>query len=388
MFGLGKKEKKEPVVNVAPGELSAAIKEALGKVQDPDMQRELAALGSVREVNATAEKVTVALELHSHQPPHRAELETSVRETIAQYAPNAEVALTVTASIRAAGGGAWNKQGVTGVRNVILVGSGKGGVGKSTVASNIAVALAQDGAKVGLLDADIYGPSIPMMFGLAGNVRVSSKDGKTMEPLDRHGLKLMSIGFLTDPDTPMVWRGPMVANACMQLFKDVGWAPLDYLIVDLPPGTGDIQLSLSQQIAVAGAVLVSTPQDVAVADVRRAQAMFEKVGIGTLGLVENMSFFVCDGCNKRHEIFDSKGEKNATRLGVPYLGGLPLETPVRQGGDEGTPVVLRNPSSAAARAFVEIARTVALHVARAAVDSPREEPPPPPGQNPLLRVMG
>ncbi len=391
MFGFGKDKKKDGSAGTGtpPEKLQEALAADLAKVMDPDMKRELQSLGAIRDLKATPEEVSFTLELHLHNPPHLTQLQEELKKVIARHAPDAKANITMAGNVRAAGGGAWNKVGVPGVKNVILVGSGKGGVGKSTVASNLAVALAKDGAAVGLLDADIYGPSLPTMFGLNNGTRPTSKDGKTMEPLDRYGVKLISIGFLTDANTPMVWRGPMVASACMQLFKDVNWAPLDYLVVDLPPGTGDIQLSLSQQIAVAGAVLVTTPQDVALADVVRAKSMFDKVGIPTLGLVENMSFFVCDGCNKRHEIFDSGGQRNADRLSVPFLGALPLETPVRQGGDEGTPVVVRNPSSAAAVGLREVAQQVALRIALLAVDAPREEPPPPkePGKNPLLRVM-
>lgn len=389
MFGFGKK--KEDGGTPPSGPLLDTLQQALGAIEDPTLRRTLKALGALTKLEATPENVRLDLELHMWSHPGRAQLEESIRKVITEHAPNARADIHVSANVRAAGGGNWNKQGVTGVKNVILVASGKGGVGKSTVASNLAVALAKDGAQVGLLDADIYGPSVPTMFGLAGGVRPGSPDGKHIEPLNRYGLKLMSIGFLVDTDTPMVWRGPMIASACMQLFNDVLWSPLDYLVVDLPPGTGDIQLTISQKVAVAGTVVVSTPQDVALADVVRAKAMFDKVGIPTLGLVENMSFFVCDGCSKRHEIFDHGGaERSAKRLDIPFLGALPIELGVRQGGDEGTPVYLRNPQSEAAKCFKDIAAQVASRIAEMAVDSPREEPPPPappPGKNPLLRVI-
>ncbi|MEW5848444.1 MAG: iron-sulfur cluster carrier protein ApbC [Myxococcota bacterium] len=391
MFGFGKDKKNESrgAAAVSAEALPEALRNALGKIMDPALGRDLQSLGAIRDLNATPEKVAVTVELHAHSHPARDQIEQEVKKAVSALAPDAKVEVKMTAHVRAAGGALWNKQGVRGVKNIILVASGKGGVGKSTVASNLAVALSRDGAQVGLLDADVYGPSIPTMFGLTGGVRPSSNDGKTMEPLTRHGLKLISIGFLVDANTPMVWRGPMIASACMQLFNDVAWAPLDYLVVDLPPGTGDIQLTISQKVAVAGAVVVSTPQDVALADVIRAKAMFDKVGIPTLGLVENMSFFICDKCDKRHEIFDTGGaRRSAERLEVPFLGALPIEIPVRQGGDEGTPVVVRNPESEAAKAMRNVAAEVAIKVAQLAADAPREEPPPPATKSPLLKVLG
>lgn len=385
MFGIGKDRKNGSSSH--EGTLEEALTPALGRIQDPDLKRDLAALGAIRDLSASPQKVSMTLELALHSHPHKADLEAEVRKVIAEHAPQASVDIKVTANVRAAGGGVWGKDALPGVQNVILVASGKGGVGKSTVASNLAVALAQDGAKVGLLDADIYGPSIPTMFGVHDGV-TPGPDGNTMVPVERFGLKVMSIGFMVDTSTPMVWRGPMIAGACLQLFNQVAWAPLDYLIVDLPPGTGDIQLSISQKVAVAGAVIVSTPQDVALADVVRAKVMFDKVSIPSLGVIENMSWFICDGCNKRHDIFATGGAKRSgEKLGVPFLGALPLETDVRVGGDAGTPVVLSKPDSAAAKALKQAAQQVALAVAALAVDSPRQEPEPPARKSPLLRVL-
>lgn len=247
------------------------------------------------------------------------------------------------------------------IRNLVLVASGKGGVGKSTVAANVALAIAKTGAKTGLLDADVYGPSIPTMLGEAEPPK--SRDGKSIEPIERHGMKLMSMGYMVDPDTAMIWRGPMLAGAVTQFVNDVTWGELDYLILDLPPGTGDIQLTLAQQFKVTGAMLVTTPQSVALADVVRAKSMFDKVRIQTLGLVENMSYFVCPGCNERHEIFShGGGERTATELDIPFLGRIPIETGVREASDSGTPVVASSPESESAMALESVARALVTQV--------------------------
>ena len=233
------------------------------------------------------------------------------------------------------------------VRNIIAVGSGKGGVGKSTVAVNLALALAAEGASVGVLDADIYGPSVPMMLGLSG--RPDSPDGKSIEPMRAHGLQAMSIGLLVDQDTPMIWRGPMATSALTQLLGETRWEALDYLVVDLPPGTGDIQLTMAQKIPVAGAVIVTTPQDIATLDARKALKMFEKLGIAVLGLVENMAVHVCSNCGHTEHVFgEGGGERMAAQYGVPLLGSLPLDAAIREQGDAGVPVVAARPDSSVA----------------------------------------
>jgi len=254
------------------------------------------------------------------------------------------------------------------VRNLIAIGSGKGGVGKSTTAVNLALALAGEGARVGVLDADIYGPSIPTMLGLSG--RPDSPDGKTIEPMQAHGVEAMSIGLLVDQDTPMIWRGPMATSALTQLLGETRWGhalegDLDYLIVDLPPGTGDIQLTLAQKIPVAGAVIVTTPQDVATLDARKALKMFEKVNVPVLGLVENMAVHVCSNCGHAEHIFgDGGGKCMAEQYGVPLLGSLPLEIAIREQGDAGSPVVAAAPASAAAAAYRATALRMAIELAR------------------------
>jgi ATP-binding protein involved in chromosome partitioning len=243
------------------------------------------------------------------------------------------------------------------VRNIVAVGSGKGGVGKSTTAVNLALALAAEGLAVGVLDADVYGPSIPIMLGLSG--RPDSPDGKTIEPMRAHGVEAMSIGLLVDQDAPMIWRGPMATSALTQLLTETRWGDLDVLVVDLPPGTGDIQLTMAQKIPVAGAVVVTTPQDVATLDARKALKMFEKLGIAVLGLVENMAVHVCSNCGHAEHVF---GEGGAARMseqyGVPVLGSLPLQIDIREQGDAGMPIVAAQPQSAAAQAYREVARAL------------------------------
>ena len=254
-----------------------------------------------------------------------------------------------------------------GIKNIVVVASGKGGVGKSTTAVNLALALAAEGASVGMLDADIYGPSQPMMLGVSG--RPDSTDGKTLEPLEAHGIQVMSIGFLIDTDTPMVWRGPMVTQALQQLLFDTNWRDLDYLVIDMPPGTGDIQLTLSQKVPVTGAVIVTTPQEIAVLDARRGLKMFEKVGIPIVGVVENMSTHLCSNCGHVEPIFGEGGGRAMCRdYDVPFLGALPLDSKIRAQADGGQPTVIAHPDGAVAATYREIARKVAVSIARKSED--------------------
>ncbi len=254
-----------------------------------------------------------------------------------------------------------------GVKNIVAVASGKGGVGKSTTAVNLALALAAEGAQVGLLDADIYGPSMPIMMGVSG--RPESLDGQNMEPLENYGVQVMSIGFLVDPDEAMIWRGPMATQALDQLLRQTSWKELDYLIVDMPPGTGDIQLSLSQRVPMTGAVIVTTPQDIALADAKKGVAMFEKVGVPILGLVENMAVHVCSNCGHVEHIFGAEGGKRyAAQKGIDYLGALPLSLAIREQADSGRPSVIADPDGEAARSYKAIARQVAIRIAAKAKD--------------------
>ncbi len=256
---------------------------------------------------------------------------------------------------------------VPGVKNIIAIASGKGGVGKSTTAVNLALALAAEGAAVGVLDADIYGPSQPTMLGITG--RPESNDGKTLEPLEAWGLQAMSIGFLIDVDTPMVWRGPMVTQALEQLLTDTNWRDLDYLIVDMPPGTGDIQLTLSQKVPVTGAVIVTTPQDIALLDARKGLKMFEKVGVPIVGIVENMSIHICSKCGHAEHIFGEGGAKKmCADYNVPFLGALPLDIRIREQVDSGRPTVIADPDGPIAGIYREIARKTAVFVAQKAED--------------------
>ena len=253
------------------------------------------------------------------------------------------------------------------IKNVVAVASGKGGVGKSTTAVNLALALAAEGAKVGILDADIYGPSQPMMMGIEG--RPESADGKTMEPMENYGVQVMSIGFLVDTDNPMIWRGPMATQALEQLLRQTHWGDLDYLIVDMPPGTGDIQLTLSQRVPLTGAVIVTTPQDIALLDAKRGLKMFEKVGVPILGLVENMAVHVCSNCGHVEHIFGADGGKNmAAEFGVDYLGALPLSMAIREQADAGRPTVVSDPDSEVAAIYKTVARQVAVKIAAKSKD--------------------
>ncbi len=256
---------------------------------------------------------------------------------------------------------------IPGVKNIIAVASGKGGVGKSTTAVNLALALAAEGATVAMLDADIYGPSQPMMLGIHG--RPESRDGKSLEPLEGHGLQAMSIGFLIDPDTPMVWRGPMVTQALEQLLNDTRWREVDYLVVDMPPGTGDVQLTLAQRVPVTGAVIVTTPQDIALIDARKGLKMFEKVGIPIIGVVENMSIHICSQCGHEERIFgEGGGERMCKDYGVEFLGALPLDIRIREETDSGKPTVVAAPDSRIAEIYRGIARRVAVKIGESAVD--------------------
>lgn len=341
---------------------------ALKKVNDPELKRDLVTLGMVKELAVEGGVVKVNVELTTPACPLRETIRKDV-ESALRAAGAVGVEVTFGARVRSAPGA---DQGslTPGVKNIILVGAGKGGVGKSTVAINIAVGLAQSGARVGILDADVYGPSIPILTGITD--KPTSTDGQKLKPFRAHGLEVMSIGFLVDPEQPLIWRGPMVTGALIQLLRDVEWGELDYLVLDLPPGTGDVPLSLAQNVKAAGVVLVSTPQDVALADVIRAKLMFDKVSIPVLGIVENMSSFVCPHCRQETAIFDHGGvRKAAEKMGIRFLGEIPIDLAIRQGGDQGVPIVAGQPDSPQAQAFLAVARNVAGAVSTQALKAPR-----------------
>lgn len=343
--------------------------EALKKVQDPELRRDLVSLGMVKDLEVKGDQVSLQIELTTPACPLKEGIGRDV-EAALRAVGAAQVSIRWGAQVRAAPGMGEGGGLTPGVKNIVLVGAGKGGVGKSTVALNLAVGLSRLGAKVGILDADIYGPSLPVMTGTTS--RPGSKDGKRLEPIRAHGLETMSIGYLIDPDQALVWRGPMVTGALLQLLRDVNWGELDYLVLDLPPGTGDVPLTLAQNIRAAGVVLVSTPQDVALADVIRAKLMFDKVNIPVLGIVENMSTFVCPHCRQETAIFDHGGVRAAAeKLGMRFLGEIPLDLAVREGGDKGLPITAGQPDGPQARAFVAAAQQVAGAISVQNMKAPR-----------------
>src|SRR5262245_27335138 len=305
------------------------ILSALSKVIDPELNVDLVRAGMVKDLRLAGDELKVKIELTTPACPLKGKIESDAEAALKSVPGLKKFDIEWGAQVRAAPAGMSKEQLLPGVKNVVLVGAGKGGVGKSTVAVNLAAALSRCGAVVGLLDADFYGPSIPMMTGIRR--KPVSKDGKTLEPLEAHGMRVMSIGFLVEPDQALVWRGPMLHGALLQLVRDVNWGELDYLVLDLPPGTGDVALTISQNVRAAGAVLVTTPQDVALADVVRAKQMFDKVHIPVLGIVENMSQFVCPHCAQTTPIFHHGGGRRAAEaFGVQFLGEVPLQLKIRE----------------------------------------------------------
>jgi ATP-binding protein involved in chromosome partitioning len=342
------------------------VSAALAAIVDPNTTKDLVAGKSAKNIRADDGHVIVDVELGY---PARSQVDPIRRQVIAALRAIPGVT-NVSANVYQKIVAHQAQRGVKllpNVKNIVAVASGKGGVGKSTTAVNLALALAAEGASVGMLDADIYGPSQPMMLGIAG--RPESLDGKSLEPMEGHGIQASSIGFLIDTDTPMVWRGPMVTQALEQLLRETNWRDLDYLVVDMPPGTGDIHLTLSQKIPVTGAVIVTTPQDIALLDARKGLKMFEKVGIPILGIVENMAMHVCSQCGHVEHIFgEGGGERMAKEYDVEYLGGLPLDIRIREQADSGRPTVVADPDGAIAQAYKQIARRIAVKIAEKARD--------------------
>jgi ATP-binding protein involved in chromosome partitioning len=345
-----------------------AVMDALRNVQEPELGGDLVTRNMVRDLRIDGAKVAFQIELTTPACPLKDEIESRVHVALDPLGVES-VELTWGATVRRAAPRT-AEQLLPGVKNVLAVASGKGGVGKSTVAVNLAVALARDGASVGLLDADITGPNVPLMLGLEGQPQ-KSEDNKIV-PLSRHGVKAISIQFFVPAGQPIIWRGPLVGGAITQFLRDVDWGELDYLVIDLPPGTSDAQLTLAQAVPVSGAVLVTTPQEVSLLDVEKALAMFKRMSVPVLGLVENMTAFVCPHCGEATEIFGrGGGERFATQNQLEYLGGVPLDITVRQGGDVGVPAVAQREPGPAARALTDIARTIAarMSVRAAAAES-------------------
>ncbi len=340
---------------------------ALATVQDPELHRDIVALDMVKNLAVSDGKVSLTVELTTPACPLKDRIRADVEQALAPLGVS-ELALEFGAQVRGSKSGAGTTDLLPSVRNIVLVAAGKGGVGKSTVAANLAVGLRMLGAAAGLLDADIYGPSVPILMGVKEEPgKVEVEGGVKLAPPTAHGVPVMSIGFFLERDQAVIWRGPMLGKALQQLMSDVHWGDLDYLVVDMPPGTGDVQITFSQQLKCSGAVLVATPQDVALADVVRAKSMFDKVQIPIVGMVENMSGFVCDGCGKRHEIFSRGGaQRAADSFGVPFLGEIPMVAAIREWGDKGTPILAREPDSPTGKALLQVAARLAGQLSIAA----------------------
>ena len=345
------------------------VLDALKRVNDTDKGRDVVSLGMISGLVIKDGNVGFALEVDPADGERKEPLRKACEQAVEALPGALSVTVVLTAHREAAEAApaptpqapAADKPLVPGVRSIVAIASGKGGVGKSTTAVNLALAMAADGRKVGVLDSDIYGPSMPRMLGISG--RPSSPDGKMLKPMENYGVKCMSMGFLVDEDTPMIWRGPMVMSAIEQMLRDVEWGELDVLVVDMPPGTGDAQLTLAQRVPLTGAVIVSTPQDIALLDARKGLNMFRKVDVPVFGIIENMSYYICPSCGDRAEIFSHGGaRREAERLGVEFLGEIPLDIVIRETSDEGRPIVVSQPDSELAQAYRRIAVRIAEKV--------------------------
>ena len=358
------------------------VRRALKDIVDPDLGADIVSLGYIKELDVDGGRVAFTIEFATHASPHRDKVQEQARAVVMAL-PGVE-AVEIAAAVRVRSATAPERGGppLGGVKNVVAVGAGKGGVGKTTVSVNLALALTKAGARVGILDGDIYGPNVPLMLGLQAEL---TTDGRQIRPAEKFGLQIVSLAFMTGEDQAVIWRGPMVHGAIQQFFREVGWRDLDYLIIDMPPGTGDVALSLSQTVAVAGAVVVTTPQQVSLADSRRAVRMYQKLNIPTLGVVENMSYYACPNCHHESDIFGfGGGEQMATSMEVPFLGRLPVYQPISLGSDRGIPLVIAEPESPAGRAFTQLGERVALEVARNAYKSAVANK----GKIPLIPIRG
>src|SRR5918992_496361 len=337
-----------------------AILNALRVVVDPDLRKEIVSLGFVKDVAIDSGRIAFTIELTTPACPVKDQMRDQAIAAVRALPGVQDVDVQLTANVRSASAPETGKPPVPGVKNVIAVGAGKGGVGKTTVAVNLALALARCGSRVGILDGDIYGPNVPIMLGLQTQL---TTDGQRIVPAEKYGIQLVSMAFLTGDDAPVIWRGPMLHGAIQQFFREVAWKDLDYLIVDMPPGTGDVALSLSQTVPVVGAIVVTTPQQVSLADSRRAVRMYQKLNVPTLGIVENMSYYACPNCHHESEIFGyGGGERISADIGIPFLGRLPVYQPISLGSDRGIPLVVAEPEPAATRAFLTVAERVAAQI--------------------------
>jgi ATP-binding protein involved in chromosome partitioning len=339
----------------------AVVLEALKTVRDPLVERDIVAARFVKDLTVDRGRVAFTIEQAVFGASTRKQVGEDAGAAVSRLPGVSKVDVTMTARVRPAVIADMSKQPIPGVRNVVAVGAGKGGVGKTTVAVNLAIALSRAGARVAMIDGDIYGPNVPIMLGIQTEL---GTDGRRIVPAEQYGIQLVSMAFLTKDDTPVIWRGPMLHGVIQQFFREVAWDEVDYLIVDLPPGTGDVALSLSQSVPVAGAILVTTPQTVSIADTRRAVKMYEKLNVPPMGLIENMSHFICPTCRTESDIFGKGGgEALARETNVPFLGRIPIYEPIRVGGDTGVPIVVGEPSSAAAEAFIHAAERLASQLA-------------------------
>jgi ATP-binding protein involved in chromosome partitioning len=346
----------------------SSVLEALKAVRDPDLNRDIVSLKFVKNLKIEAGRVSFTIELTTPACPVKDQMRDQARAAVGAIPGVTNVDIEMTAQVRSTTSIDGGKAPVAGVKNIVAVGAGKGGVGKTTVAVNLAVALSQSGSRVAMIDGDIYGPNVPIMLGLRTQL---TTDGQKIVPAEQYGIQLVSMGFLTGDDAPVIWRGPMLHGVIQQFFREVRWDRIDYLIVDLPPGTGDVALSMSQTVPLAGAVLVTTPQTVSLADTRRAVRMYQKLNVPALGLVENMSHFVCPGCGVESDIFGKGGgESLARELSVPFIGRIPIYEPIRIGGDTGVPIAIGEPQSVAARAFRSAAEQLAAQLSIASYKRP------------------